>query len=102
MATTVHPPRQGENWQTHEVLNQPPPLLDVDVFSSNLPLVEALQREGGGWAAERAAELGRFVGGKPQQCGAAWRTRTSRCCAHTTATETASTRSSSTLRGTTS
>jgi putative acyl-CoA dehydrogenase len=29
--------------------------------------VEALQREGGGWARERAAELGRFVGGKPQQ-----------------------------------
>jgi putative acyl-CoA dehydrogenase len=67
MAATAHSPRQGDTWQTHEVFNQPPPLLDVDVFSSNLPLVEALQREGGGWAAERAAELGRFVGGKPQQ-----------------------------------
>jgi putative acyl-CoA dehydrogenase len=68
MATTVHPPRQGETWQTHEVFNQTPPLRGVDVFSSNLPLVEALQREGGGWASERAAALGRFVGevGGPQ------------------------------------
>jgi putative acyl-CoA dehydrogenase len=54
-------------WRTHEVANQVPPLQGVDVFSSNLPLVEALQREGGGWAAERAATLGRFVGGEPQQ-----------------------------------
>jgi putative acyl-CoA dehydrogenase len=67
MATAAHPPRQGDTWQTHEVFNQTPPLEGVDVFSSNLPLVEALRREGGGWAAERAAELGRFVGGKPQQ-----------------------------------
>src|ERR1700680_1912072 len=69
MAATAHPPRQGDTWQTHEVFNQTPPLVDVDVFSSNLPLVEALQREGGGWAAERAAALGRFVGkaGGPQE-----------------------------------
>ncbi len=53
--------------RTHTVFNQPPPLEGIDVFSSNLPLVEALQREGGGWAKERAAELGKFVGGKPQQ-----------------------------------
>ncbi len=54
-------------WKTHEVANQAPPLEGVDVFSSNLPLVEALEREGGGWARERAATLGRFVGGLPQQ-----------------------------------
>ncbi len=54
-------------WRTHEVANQAPPLEGVDVFSSNLPLVEALQREGGGWARERAASLGQFVGGLPQQ-----------------------------------
>jgi putative acyl-CoA dehydrogenase len=70
MATTVSQPA-GESttaWRTHEVLNQAPPLEGIDVFSSNLPLVEALQREGGGWAAERAATLGRFVGrvGGPQ------------------------------------
>ncbi len=56
-------------WQTHTVFNQVPPLEGLDVFSSNLPLVEALQREGAGWISERAAALGRFVGavGGPQQ-----------------------------------
>ena len=54
-------------WKTHAVANQAPPLEGVDVFSSNLPLVEALEREGGGWARERAATLGQFVGGIPQQ-----------------------------------
>ncbi len=58
---------EGTPWQTHTVFNQPPPLEGVDVFSSNLPLVEAVQREGAGWVSERAAELGRFVGGEPQQ-----------------------------------
>ncbi|HXB64717.1 MAG TPA: acyl-CoA dehydrogenase family protein [Solirubrobacteraceae bacterium] len=68
MATVSQP--VGESaapWKTHEVANQPPPLEGVDVFSSNLPLVEALEREGGGWARERAAALGQFVGGLPQQ-----------------------------------
>ena len=56
-------------WRTHTVFNQVPPLEGLDVFSSNLPLVEALQREGAGWISERAAALGRFVGavGGPQQ-----------------------------------
>ncbi len=68
MATLAHPVNPDTApWRTHEVANQPPPLEGVDVFSSNLPLVEALEREGGGWARERAAALGRFVGGLPQQ-----------------------------------
>src|SRR5262249_15603249 len=46
--------------RTHSVFNQPPPLEGVDVFSSNLPLVEATGREGAGWVRERAAELGRL------------------------------------------
>jgi putative acyl-CoA dehydrogenase len=54
-------------WQTHTVFNQPPPLEGVDVFTSNLPLVQAVQREGAGWVSERASALGRFVGGEPQQ-----------------------------------
>jgi putative acyl-CoA dehydrogenase len=56
-------------WQTHAVFNQVPPLEGVDVFSSNLPLVEATEREGAGWVSERAAVLGRYVGavGGPQQ-----------------------------------
>ena len=47
---------------THEVFNQPPPLADLDLFSSDRPLSEALVREGAGWAAERAAEFGRVCG----------------------------------------
>jgi putative acyl-CoA dehydrogenase len=49
-------------WRTHAVANQPPPLTGLDVFSSNLPLVEATEREGAGWIRERASALGRFVG----------------------------------------
>ncbi len=54
-------------WQTHTVANQPPPMTGVDVFSSNVPLLEATVREGAGWVSDRAAELGRVVGGEPQQ-----------------------------------
>ena len=39
---------------THEVFNQVPPLENRNLFLDNAPLVEALEREGGGWAAERA------------------------------------------------
>ena len=70
MASTVsHPVGVDAPWQTHTVFNQVPPLQDVDVFASNLPLVEAVQREGAGWISERASVLGRFVGstGGPQQ-----------------------------------
>jgi putative acyl-CoA dehydrogenase len=47
---------------THEVTNQVPPLDDYDLFATNVPLVEALEREGGGWARERASEVGRSWG----------------------------------------
>jgi putative acyl-CoA dehydrogenase len=68
MATVSQPPHAGDApWQTHAVFNQPPPLQGLDLFSSNTPLVEAVEREGAGWVRERAAELGRFVGGEPQQ-----------------------------------
>jgi putative acyl-CoA dehydrogenase len=68
MATVSHSSREdAAPWQTHTVFNQAPPLEGVDVFSSNLPLVEAVQREGAGWVTERASTLGRFVGGEPQQ-----------------------------------
>jgi putative acyl-CoA dehydrogenase len=67
---TISPAATGESgaaWQTHTVFNQVPPLEGVDLFSSNLPLVEAVEREGAGWVRERAAALGRLVGGVPQQ-----------------------------------
>jgi putative acyl-CoA dehydrogenase len=62
-----NPARSDEQWQTHTVANQAPPLEGVDVFASNLPLVEATRREGAEWVTERASELGRIVGGEPQQ-----------------------------------
>jgi putative acyl-CoA dehydrogenase len=43
--------------------NQPTPLEDYDAYTENLPLVEAVRREGGGWAEERLAALGRLSGG---------------------------------------
>src|SRR5213080_900477 len=52
---------------THEVTNQPPPLVDYDLFSNNVPLVEALEREGGGWARGRCAEVGRIWGAREVQ-----------------------------------
>jgi putative acyl-CoA dehydrogenase len=68
MASTIPGPAVGDaQWKTHTVFNQAPPLVGIDVFSSNVPLVEAVEREGAGWVRERASELGRFVGGEPQQ-----------------------------------
>jgi putative acyl-CoA dehydrogenase len=70
MAIASPAPRESSApWQTHTVFNQPPPLEGVDVFASNLPLVEATEREGAGWVRERASQLGRLVGavGGPQQ-----------------------------------
>jgi putative acyl-CoA dehydrogenase len=68
MATVSQATGEGTTpFKTHEVFNQVPPLEGVDVFSSNRPLVEATQREGAGWVMDRASELGRFVGGAPQQ-----------------------------------
>jgi putative acyl-CoA dehydrogenase len=68
MATVSQTPRESDApYQTHTVFNQATPLTGVDVFASNLPLVEATEREGAGWVRERASQLGRFVGGEPQQ-----------------------------------
>ncbi|HVT20121.1 MAG TPA: isovaleryl-CoA dehydrogenase [Mycobacteriales bacterium] len=47
---------------THEVTNQPPPLVDYDVFSTDEALVEGVQRHGAGWAVEDLAALGRRAG----------------------------------------
>lgn len=47
---------------THEVLNQPPPIGDQDLFASNPVLVDAVEREGGGWANELLGTFGRAVG----------------------------------------
>jgi putative acyl-CoA dehydrogenase len=68
MASTLPQPAVGEGpWKTHKVFNQAPPMDGVNVFASNTALVEGVQREGAGWVLERASELGRLIGGEPQQ-----------------------------------
>ncbi|HEX8581305.1 MAG TPA: acyl-CoA dehydrogenase family protein, partial [Acidimicrobiales bacterium] len=47
---------------THEVLNQPPPLEGHDVFGADEALVEAVAREGAGWALDDLHDLGRLAG----------------------------------------
>jgi putative acyl-CoA dehydrogenase len=44
------------------VLNQPPPLPGANLFELDLPLREALEREGGGWGADLAREAGGVAG----------------------------------------
>ncbi len=58
MATT----ESSAGGQTHEVFNQPPPLQDYNVFEQDRALVEALDREGGDWAADRVSEVGAIAG----------------------------------------
>jgi putative acyl-CoA dehydrogenase len=45
-----------------EVLNQPPPLQPLNLFRADVALQEALEREGGGWGADRAREAGEVSG----------------------------------------
>ena len=43
-------------------LNQPPPLVDYNLFEADAPLRESLEREGGSWAQDMVGELGRLAG----------------------------------------
>src|SRR3981081_838494 len=42
--------------------NQPPPLVDYNLFEADAPLREALEREGGAWAQEMVHDRGRLAG----------------------------------------
>ena len=42
--------------------NQPPPLIDYNVFAADAPLREALEREGAAWAHDQVHDLGRLAG----------------------------------------
>jgi putative acyl-CoA dehydrogenase len=46
---------------THEVLNQPPPLVDYNAFEADVALREAVIREGGEWGLDRARDFGAVV-----------------------------------------
>lgn len=49
---------------THDITNQPPPFEDVNLFSSDLALVETVTREGGGPATKRLSAMGRIAGSR--------------------------------------
>jgi putative acyl-CoA dehydrogenase len=49
-------------FDTHEVTNQPPPLVGYDVFGSDAALAEAVVRHGAQWALEELSDLGRRAG----------------------------------------
>jgi putative acyl-CoA dehydrogenase len=62
MATVERP-----SFGTHEVANQPPPLVDYNVYTANRPLVEAVQREGAEWDEARISEVGALAGSERLQ-----------------------------------
>ncbi len=47
---------------THEVFNQPPPFEDVNLFTSDVALIDAVEREGGGAAAGALGVFGQVAG----------------------------------------
>jgi len=49
--------------------NQAPPLEGYNLFTTNRPLVDAVRREGGGWAEKRLSALGYELGGEPLHWG---------------------------------
>ena len=64
----LEPQRTGAR-STHEVLNQPPPLEGYNLYLTDQPLVEAVKREGAGWAEPRMTALGEVLGGEPLEWG---------------------------------
>src|SRR6476661_8269961 len=58
------------SFRTHTVDNQPPPLEPYDAYGTDLPLREAVLREGGGWAEPQLAAYGLVTGGEMMALGA--------------------------------
>jgi putative acyl-CoA dehydrogenase len=56
----------GRMAATHEVTNQPPPLVGYDA-SQDPAMLDALHREGAGWAEAEVRRLGRLAGGEQAQ-----------------------------------
>ncbi|KFN50454.1 isovaleryl-CoA dehydrogenase [Arenimonas composti] len=56
-------------FRTHTVFNQPPLLVPYDAWATDLPLREALAREGGGWAQAQVAAYGELAGGELMELG---------------------------------
>ncbi len=61
-------PTIAKDFTTHEVANQAPPLV-YDAWATDLPLREAIAREGGGFAEAELAAFGPLVGGELMELG---------------------------------
>ena len=48
--------------ETHEVLNQPPPLQGYNLLTADAALHEAMRREGAGWAEDELETFGELTG----------------------------------------
>ncbi len=57
-----------DTFSTHEVSNQPPPLV-YDAWATDPVLREAVTREGGGWGEKQIAAYGALVGGELMALG---------------------------------
>ena len=84
---------------THEVFNQVPPLTGYDV-ADDPAMLDALRREGAGWAEPDVRSIGRRAGTQQAQDWGRLPTSTRRYCTRTTGTGSASMRWSSTRPGT--
>ena len=68
--TKVEPQmRHADRFATHTVENQAPQLWPYDAYATDLPLREALKREGGAWAEKHIAKFGPVAGGELMQLG---------------------------------
>lgn len=89
---------------THTVTNQAPPLVGYDVYSTDTALTEAVARHADPALLPEIGEelslLGTAAGSTQAQTWGEEANKHSPCCAPTTVTATASTRSTSTRRGT--
>ncbi|MDH3737811.1 MAG: isovaleryl-CoA dehydrogenase [Alphaproteobacteria bacterium] len=57
------PPRDPvTQLNTHEVTNQPPPLVDYNLYGGDSVLRDAVHREGGGWADDKLSAFGAVLG----------------------------------------
>ena len=54
------PARTGH--ATHDVFNQVPPLVDINLFEQDATLREGVQREGAGWSLSQLSDFGKVTG----------------------------------------
>ena len=85
----------GSMADTHEVINQVPPLIGYNP-STSPALSEALVREGGGWGVDEVSALGAIAGTARAQRWGELADRNEPGAGPTTITDIASTRSSTT------